>query len=117
MWAVIWKYTKKFWWVLALIGVAFYAWLRAQLREAERAAVLRQQLEIERRFREQIRNSENISRDQRRQYELEVEVGRAAVEAKKRELDVQVAADANALADAWNRSFGPRREPPTPPAP
>lgn len=117
MWSTIGNYLKRFWWVLALIGLAIYVWLRARLREAERAAVLRQQLEIERTMREKIRTSESVSREQRRSYELEVEVGRAAVEAKKRELDVQVASDANALANAWNRSFGPKREPPSPPSP
>ncbi len=117
MWALAKKYVAKFWWILALVGVDLYVWIRARLREAERAALLRQQLEIESRMNIRLRDSDNISRTERREYERAMEVRRESVEIKKHELEAEASADARALADLWNRSFGPKRDPSPPPAP
>jgi hypothetical protein len=115
MWAIIWGYVKRFWWVLALVGVALFLWLRGRLREAERAAVIRKQLDIEIQLRNKIQSLDVVSREARRKHEQEVEAGRAELEVKKQILETSSTADANYLADAWNRAFGPRRASPTTP--
>lgn len=107
-------WVKRFWWILVLLGCVVFFWIRRQLREAERAAIIARQLDLERQVRERLHRLERVSRTERHQYEQIVEAGRVEVEQKKQELDQLVADDVNALSVAWTRAFGTRREPESP---
>jgi len=99
---------KRFWWVLVLVALFVFFWLRNKLREAERAAVVEKQLDVEREFRSKIATSETLSRQERTEYKAKVEETRHETEERKAEFDRAISADADALADAWNRAFGKR---------
>lgn len=105
---------QRFWWVIALIGIGAFVWIRARLREAARAAMLRQQLDLEIQLKTRIRESDTISRTERREFERDMEVRREQVVQRKAEMERAVAQDTQLLADAWNRAFGSRRGAPPP---
>lgn len=100
------NWLKRFWWVLALFGVAVGIWIRRLRREADRARGLQAQKEIERTALQEHEDAGNKSRRARYDLNKSLEQSRQQWAARKAEMEQEIEHDDQKMADAWNRAFG-----------
>jgi len=97
---------KRFWWALALVGVAFAFYLRSIQRRARLAEGLKDQRDIERHALEEYQAASSKSRAAKARLNTQLQNSRDKWTQRKAELEVEIATDENGLANAWNRAFG-----------